>query len=219
MPDEEQNRLSESSSDDGCEEVHTVEKRELLYSARVGPPAIEVCYIECVEALPSQGEDGMDTAGELSLNTTPSFPLVACPKDSTLPPFAAEFVFDVSIPDDSLVVLGETFVKTWRIANIGSHDWEGCVAVHAPVSEEEGRGNLVPVAGPEVVIPDCPSGSWCDLSVTFHVPVTASLGSSRSKWHLRTSRGGHRFDRGFLRYLFMDCDLCDGASFVPHLRV
>ncbi|NJN43394.1 MAG: hypothetical protein HC806_00720 [Anaerolineae bacterium] len=35
----------------------------------------------------------------------------------------ARFIEDVSIPDGTLIVAGESFTKTWRIQNIGSETW------------------------------------------------------------------------------------------------
>ena len=61
---------------------------------------------------------------------TPSEPLA--PTATSISPLAttdgtlanhARFVEDVTIPDGTLVIAGETFTKTWRIQNIGSETW------------------------------------------------------------------------------------------------
>jgi len=45
------------------------------------------------------------------------------PTSSPIPCNWAQFVSDVSIPDDTEIVAGTTFTKTWRLRNVGSCDW------------------------------------------------------------------------------------------------
>ena len=40
-----------------------------------------------------------------------------------LAPFRAEFVRDVNYPDGTYVMPGTSFVKTWRLRNVGTQAW------------------------------------------------------------------------------------------------
>jgi len=147
-------------------------------------------------------------------------PEVAEMKDA-ISEFAAAFVFDVTIPDDTLIVAGTPFIKTWRIENIGSKAWDNCTLVLVPPpaakagSSEEpvsvvNDANLIPEST-TVPIPECCVGSWVDVSVNFTSPVDVEEGPARSKWFL-LKPNGTRFDRGYLRYLYMDCVLAVPAQ-------
>jgi uncharacterized protein YraI len=95
---------------------------------------------------------------------------------------AATFVADVTVPDNSQVVAGATFVKTWRIKNNGTCTWDG-------------RYHLVhaggPVLGAVVETLQMPAavapGQTVDLSLTMLAPVTP--GSYQSDWKLQTPQG------------------------------
>jgi hypothetical protein len=95
---------------------------------------------------------------------------------------AADFVTDVTVPDNSQVVAGTTFVKTWRIKNSGTCTWDG-------------RYHLVhaggPVLGAVVETLQMPAtvtpGQTVDLSLTMLAPVTP--GSYQSDWKVQTPQG------------------------------
>lgn len=46
-----------------------------------------------------------------------------CPVGNYFAPFQAEFVRDVTYPDGTYVMPGSSFVKTWRIRNVGTQAW------------------------------------------------------------------------------------------------
>ena len=95
---------------------------------------------------------------------------------------AASFVADVTIPDNSQVVAGTTFVKTWRIKNNGTCTWDG-------------RYHLVHAGGPTLgaVVETLPlpatvaPGQTIDLSLTMLAPVTP--GAYQSDWKVETPQG------------------------------
>lgn len=92
----------------------------------------------------------------------------------------AEFVVDVTIPDDTEVAPGEAFRKTWRVRNSGTCPWEpGTQLVYT--AED-------PLGGPpSVTVPPTTVGTMVDLSVDFEAP--AAPGTYRSVWRLQSPAG------------------------------
>jgi hypothetical protein len=93
---------------------------------------------------------------------------------------SAAFVADVTIPDGSNIAPGSQFVKTWRIKNSGTCDWN---AVSRAVFVE---GNQLD--GPAAVsIPPTDAGGVRDVSMTLTAP--SAPGTYKGKWQVRTSSG------------------------------
>jgi hypothetical protein len=94
----------------------------------------------------------------------------------------ATFLSDVTIPDGTVVSPGQTFVKTWAVANTGSCPWttgDRLVLVNgAPM----GGGN-VPLAG------NVAAGETADLSVNLTAPVVA--GNYSGTWRLKNAAGNY----------------------------
>jgi len=122
--------------------------------------------------------------------------VVAPPKDEA-PAFAAEFVEDVTIPDYTVIAVGTTIRKVWRLLNVGTDPWMNCTIVAVSSFEHM----LGPVAT-TLDIPYCLGGCWCDVAIDFHVPAITPIGYVESKWHLY-SGDGKRFDSEYCRDLFM----------------
>ena len=126
----------------------------------------------------------------------PGADVVAPPKDRA-PAFAAEFVEDITVPDYTVIAVGTTIRKVWRLLNVGTDAWTNCTIV--AVSSLEHR--LGPVET-TLDIPYCLGGCWCDVVIDFHVPAITPMGFIESKWHLY-SGDGERFDSEYCRDLFM----------------
>jgi len=95
---------------------------------------------------------------------------------------AATFVADVTIPDNSQVVAGTTFVKTWRIKNSGTCTWDG--RYHLVHADGHTLGAVVETLQlPATVAP----GQTVDLSLTMLAPVTP--GAYQSDWKVQTPQG------------------------------
>jgi hypothetical protein len=92
----------------------------------------------------------------------------------------AAFVEDVTIPDDSVVLPGESFVKTWRVENSGTCTWtEGTTFAYLSGDDLSPEDAIsVPVTEP---------GEERDLSVEMEAPVEG--GTYRSNWQMRTPEG------------------------------
>lgn len=138
------------------------------------------------------------TATPLSPTNTP------LPTNTPVPPTAtpipipcdrAQFVSDVSIPDNTQIGAGTTFVKTWRLKNNGSCTWTSGYALvfyngdamSGPASASITNGTV-------------PPGSTIDISVSLIAPTTT--GTYKGNWRLRNSGGaifgiGNNADQSF----------------------
>ena len=118
-------------------------------------------------------------------NTAITLPTTSVP--ATLPPAAsatpvcdqAQFIKDVTIPDGTTLLPNETFVKTWRLKNVGNCTWSGYTLVFD--SGESMKGTS-PIA-----IGTVNPGQEVDLTVTLTAPATN--GSYRSYWRIRNPSG------------------------------
>jgi hypothetical protein len=93
----------------------------------------------------------------------------------------AEFVDDVTIPDDTVLLPGESFVKTWRLKNAGTCTWTtgyGLVFV---------EGNQMEAASPSPLTAEIKPGQEGDVSIQFKSPGTP--GTYRSDWALANPSG------------------------------
>ncbi len=95
----------------------------------------------------------------------------------------AAYVEDVTIPDDSVVAPGESFVKTWRVENSGTCTWaEGTTFAYLS-GDDLGTEDAISV-------PVTEPGEEIDLSVEMEAPEEG--GTYRSNWQLQTP-GGQRY--------------------------
>ena len=98
-----------------------------------------------------------------------------------LPCDRAQLIRDVSVQDTSPFLPGETFVKTWRIKNVGSCTWgSGYSLVFVSGTAMSTRQEI---ALPHSVAP----GQTIDLSVTMKAP--SKLGDYRGDWMLENANG------------------------------
>jgi hypothetical protein len=92
----------------------------------------------------------------------------------------AAYVADVTIPDNTKVEKGATFVKTWRIRNSGTCTWaEGTKFVYV-----SGETLSAPVS---VVVPVTAPDAQVDVSVSMIAPTAP--GTYRSNWQLQDPQG------------------------------
>jgi hypothetical protein len=94
-------------------------------------------------------------------------------------------VADVTIPDNTSVVPGSSFVKTWRLRNDGTCTWgSNGYAVHALLFVGGNRlGGPASVPLPPVVRP----GDTVDVSVNLLAPIAAGI--YKSEWMLANDNG------------------------------
>jgi hypothetical protein len=93
----------------------------------------------------------------------------------------ATFVSDVTIPDDTNIAPGDSFVKTWRLQNSGTCTWNTGYALVFQSGNNMSGPASVPFTGP--VAP----GSTVDLSANLTAPT--SSGTYKGNWILRNDGG------------------------------
>ncbi len=76
---------------------------------------------------------------------------------------SARFIADLSYPDDSIVNPEQTFVKTWRIQNIGQCTW---TPIYTIINQQTGQ-----VVSPMVDLA-VPPGGMADISLRIAAPQT-----------------------------------------------
>jgi len=81
----------------------------------------------------------------------------------------SRFVRDVTVPDGSLVMVGEQFEKAWEIFNAGTVAWRGRRLSRVGTSSGEGRL----IGEPFVTVPDTNSGELCLIHTTLTAPALA----------------------------------------------
>jgi hypothetical protein len=92
----------------------------------------------------------------------------------------AGWVADVTVPDNTEFAQGEDFVKTWRIRNKGTCDWEAGTKVGFISGDQMGAPDSVAVGA---VAP----GSDVDISV--EMKAASEPGTYRSNWQMQTPEG------------------------------
>ncbi len=108
------------------------------------------------------------------------------------------WVADVTIPDETPVEAGQTFVKTWRVRNSGESTWGAGYTLGFFSGEQMGGPDSVP-------LPSARPGETVEVSVTLTAP--AKPGLQRSVWKPRDPQGNvFEFD------LFALVDVADAAQ-------
>jgi len=111
----------------------------------------------------------------------PPTPVYIPPTPTPIPCNWARFVADVTIPDNTVILPGQSFTKVWRLQNAGACSWTNAY-------------DLVFVNGTSMNAPaavDFPGqvnpGQTVDLSVTLTAPSTP--GTYTGNWQLRAGNG------------------------------
>ncbi len=106
--------------------------------------------------------------------TTPPTPAPTCTD-------LVGFDGDVTIPDGTVLAPGQSFVKTWRLRNVGTCTWTTDYALAFVSGNRLGGPSAVRLSA--AVQPD----GAVDVSVTLAAPETA--GSYEGRWQLRNADG------------------------------
>lgn len=94
---------------------------------------------------------------------------------------AAQFLADVTYPDGSLVPRNTTFVKIWRIRNVGTCAWSTSYSI--VFTGGDGMGAYTSISMPGSVAP----GQYIEIPITMVSP--SKDGSYRGYWKLRNTNG------------------------------
>jgi len=109
--------------------------------------------------------------------TLTEIPFIACDKDHTA---NAEYVGDVTVPDNSEMNPGQIFLKTWKIRNSGSCSWgEGYQIVFTFGDKMSGQ--------PQALLGVVAPGQEVEISVQFTAPT--NKGEYTSAWQMENSQG------------------------------
>jgi len=121
-------------------------------------PATNTPTEEATLAIPVTGETGTPSPS--------STPTVFVPENATDCVNKATFVTDVTIPDNTDVIAGTAFTKTWRVRNDGTCIWwSGYTLQHYSESSMS--------APPSVPLPVTDPGQTADISVDLVAPSVA----------------------------------------------
>ncbi len=134
--------------------------------ATSAPASVSVRIVERVALLTGQNQP----AGAGSNTAAPNG---ACQPD-------ADFVADITIPDNTPIERKTPFVKTWRVRNSGSCAWENNVELVFLRGERMSAPARAPVAATA-------PGATVDISVAFVSPDKP--GVYTSTWQLRNPQG------------------------------
>jgi hypothetical protein len=187
----------------------------------IGPDLIYTAAAQTLTAQQTQAAEGTPivlpspTTGEAA--ATPTSPVVILPSNTPLPPTntplptntpvpptatpipipcdRGQFVKDLSVPDNTEIAAGTTFVKTWRIKNNGSCTWTSGYALVFYNGDAMSGPASAPITNGTV-----PPDSTIDISVTLIAPTTT--GTYKGNWRLRNSGGalfgiGENADQSF----------------------
>jgi hypothetical protein len=111
----------------------------------------------------------------------PTATLPPTPTSSTCTDLA-KFVDDVTVPDDSEMLPGQEFIKTWRLQNVGTCTWSNQYSIVFVDGVQMNGTSPLPLTSSVA-----PNGT-VDVSVTLQAPGTT--GTYRGDWKLKNSSGG-----------------------------
>jgi hypothetical protein len=166
------------------------------FAAATPQPAatLAALYTAAAETLNAMSTQGSNTATVVPF-TTPTL-AIATPSATPLvlqtattapqqPPVtrcdAADFIDDITYPDGSVVALGGTFTKIWRVRNIGTCTWNTSYTIVFVSGEKFSAANSVALPG--TVRP----GEAVDIPVNLTAPTRG--GSYVGYWKLRNPSG------------------------------
>ena len=89
---------------------------------------------------------------------------------------SAEFVADVTIPDDTVIEAGTIFTKTWRIRNTGTCDWTPAYALTFVDGFELDGSKIIPIT--RTIVPT----NTVDFTVALTAPIIS--GTFRADWQI-----------------------------------
>ncbi|MFT5193662.1 MAG: hypothetical protein ACI9EW_000086 [Cellvibrionaceae bacterium] len=91
------------------------------------------------------------------------------------------FVADVTVPDGMMIEAGKTFVKTWRVRNVGSTTWgDGYKLIHS-------SGDMMGARLDEFSLPAAKPGDEVEISIPMRAPDKSGL--VQSTWRPKNASG------------------------------
>jgi hypothetical protein len=137
---------------------------------------------------PSATPEPPGTPAIPTANFNPAVIITVMPTQSATPPYAvgtvcdkAEFVKDITVPDNTNYPPGTGFVKTWRLRNAGTCAWTS--GYRLVYDSGSAMGGYPSINLPTVVQP----GGTLDVSVNLRSPEEAK--SYQGNWMLQNAQG------------------------------
>jgi len=159
---------------------YLIEVRAYDEKGTVSPPASIVIRVSGEEAAQMPTAEPEESS---IIPTATALPTVAWPTSAPTVPVCendAEFVEDVTVPDNTEFAPGTEFSKTWRLANSGTCPWRTGYVLAFLEGEQMG--------GPDgSSIPETEPRGEADISVTLVAPEEP--GTYRGDWRLRAPDG------------------------------
>lgn len=159
---------------------------------------------------PPTPPDPVEPAPPDPVTPTPPDPVEPQPPVVPQPPMPnIQFVADVTIPDDTRLQAGSTFVKTWRLKNTGNVAWGNkyqlVFADGSPMTQQTAQP-----------LPNVLPGQEANISIRFTVP--SKPGVYFSDWRLQDAQGNQYGEIVFTRIVCVDERTSDGI-FVADVTV
>ncbi len=141
--------------------------------------------VQLVTVTPAQPSSTLPPTNTPIPTSTP-IPPTATP--TPIPCDRGSFVKDITVPDNTEIAAGSTFVKTWQLKNNGTCTWTSGYTIYfyngdamsGPATAQLTNGTV-------------PPGNTVDVSVTLIAPATP--GTYKGNWRLRNA-GGTSFGIG-----------------------
>lgn len=121
----------------------------------------------------------------------------------------AQFVADVTIPDDTRLQAESTFIKTWRVKNTGNAAWGSSYRLVFVDGTAMTNQTVQPA-------PNVQPGQTADISIQFTVP--GKPGTYFSDWRLQDDRGSMFGDILFTRIIAVD-NRTSSSAFVADVTI
>jgi hypothetical protein len=137
--------------------------------------AVGIPTTEPTQAQPTSTSEPTATPTPAPTATTPATPTSATCTD------LAKFVEDVTVPDDTEMLPGQEFIKTWRLQNVGTCTW---TSQYSLVFVE---GDQMNGASPLPLVSSVAPNTSVDISVSLKAPGTT--GGYRGDWKLKNAAG------------------------------
>lgn len=175
--------LTDTSSTQDTGALYTEAAQTLLADLTLQAGNTAVARLTDMARTPTTQPPTLTFTPEPSATLSPPTPTSVPPSPTPTPLRCdwAEFLGDVTVPDNTSFPPGADFSKVWRVRNIGSCTWSTNYDLVFTGGDAMGQVRSVPLPG--IVRP----GETVDLSVDLRAP--ASQGNYRGEWMLRNPSG------------------------------
>ena len=122
--------------------------------------------------------------------TLPAVTQPAATVQATASCYGLRFVSDVTIPDNTQIVPGQSFTKTWKVLNAGSCAWDAGFKFTFVGGEQ--------MSGATFTLPSSvAANAQYDISIPMVAP-TNKTGSLRGNWRMQTAGGTYFGDEVYV---------------------